>query len=145
MLQRAWPGSEPGRIHRSSELVQKVRSWLHSSPMTPEPGHDQNAPNFLHFQLLTRVYQLFPSNYCGDLFLLTCPRLFGVSSVSQNAICLPIFCHLLYNFCLVSIQYSLLKNPFWKFLFPKKIFKSKHFIFCLYSKTNIQIRKHLHH
>ena len=33
-----------------------------AAPMTPEPGHDQNAPNFLHFQLPTRVYQLLLSN-----------------------------------------------------------------------------------
>ena len=33
-----------------------------ADPMTPEPGHDQNAPNFLHFQLPTRVYQLLLSN-----------------------------------------------------------------------------------
>ena len=40
--------------------------------MTPELGHDQNAPNFLHFQLPTRVYQLLLSNWRGDLFLQAC-------------------------------------------------------------------------
>lgn len=43
-----------------------------AAPMTPEPGHDQNAPNFLHFQLPTRVYQLLLSNWRGDLFLQAC-------------------------------------------------------------------------
>ena len=43
-----------------------------ADPMTPEPGHDQNAPNFLHFQLPTRVYQLLLSNWRGDRFLQAC-------------------------------------------------------------------------
>ena len=55
-------------------------------------------------------------------------------------------CHFLCIFCLVAIQKFLLKPPFGKFSKSyKNVFKSKNVSFCLYGRTNIQIRKHLHH
>ena len=55
-------------------------------------------------------------------------------------------CNCLGIFCLVSIQKFLLKTSFWKFLYLiKNVFNGKYVNFCLFGKTNKQIKKHLHH
>ena len=70
----------------SSDFVRKVGSraqnWL-QWPNDPRPA-TKMPPISYWAELPTRVFQLLPSNYCGDLFLQACPLPFAVSSVSQN-------------------------------------------------------------